>query len=259
MATATKTRRKKDRSERTHERNALVTKHMRLVRHVLDKISQGLPRHVDREDLLEAGMMGLIDAAGRYDPDRGVRFSTYAVTRIRGAILDALRREDWLPRSLRNEVTSMHEARSELEHKNSRPPTDEELSRKLGVHRKKLTKLTRASARCNFQSLDTIPEDTLTYALDPAHPSNRAADAPDERAILAEQKERLADAIGILPETERLVVTLYYFEQLLLRDIGKVLRVSDSRVCQIHRRALTRLQRCMAEPETEYVALASAI
>lgn len=233
----------------TETRDVLVMKHLPLVRHVLGKIAHRLPSHVDRRDLLEAGVLGLLDAAERYDLDRNVRFSTYAVTRIRGAILDAMREEDWLPRSLRNEVTSMDEACTALEHEHKRPPTIEELSNRLGVSRKKLAKLTRASRHGAFQSLDAIPEGTLAGAIDPTYSPTAGEHSPAERAMLAEQKELLAGAIGTLPKAERLVITLYYFEQLLLRDIARILRVSDSRICQIHRKGLARLQRRMTEPE----------
>ena len=257
-AAAKSTRSPRKSKARLRVRDELVTSHMRLVRHALDRIAQNLPRHVDREDLLEAGMVGLIDAAERFDPDREVQFSTYATTRIRGAIFDALRAADWLPRSLRSEIDALNSARNELEHRYHRPASDNDLTARLGMTQRKVTKLTRASRSCVFQSLDALHEATNGGSFDPTYPSRDTAETPDEIAVLSEDKERLADAIGELPENERLVISLYYFEQVLLREIGKVLHVSDSRVCQIHRSALKRLEQMMSEPETATAELACA-
>jgi len=229
-------------------RDELITSHMALVRHALERIAATLPRHVDREDLLEAGMVGLIDAAGRFDRKRNVRFSTYAMPRIRGAIFDALRNEDRLPRSLRDEVDALNEARNELEHALHRRPTEEELCARLGVEPGKLAKLNRAVRTSTFLSLESMRDDPDGPAFGPVYPARGTSDAPPDRAALEEDKTRLADAIAQLPEKERLVISLYYFEQMLLRDIAEVLNVSDSRVCQIHRGALGLLQSMMSEP-----------
>ena len=261
MAAATKERTKRNSgpASKKARRDELVTQNIGLVRHVLEKTTRHLPRYVDREDLYEAGMVGLLEAADRYDPSRKTQFSTYAVTRIRGAILDAMRGEDWLPRSLRSEVSAMENARDELEQKYGRPPTDEELSRRLRVGGKKLNKLTQASGSCIFQSFDPHDEETLQESVEQASASEPEADSPLQRAILSEDKERLAQAISALPENERIVINLYYFEQLLLRNISEVLGVSDSRICQIHHAALKRLKNMMAErlPENFFIAAAS--
>ena len=229
-------------------RDELITSHMALVRHAMGKIAATLPRHVDREDLLEAGIVGLIDAADRFDWNRNVRFSTYAMPRIRGAIFDALRNEDRLPRSLRDEVDALNEARNELEHALHRRPTERELSVRLGVEPGKLAKLDRAFRTSTFLSLESMRDDPGGAAFAPVYPARGTPDAPPDRAVLEEDKTRLADAIAQLPENERVVVSLYYFEQMLLREIAEGLNVSDSRVCQIHRGALRRLQSMMSEP-----------
>ncbi len=261
MAIATKARKSKARSgvpgaERDVERNALICRHLPLVRHVLKNVAAAVPGHVDREDLFEVGVLGLIDAVERFDPTREVRFSTYATLRIRGAILDAMRNADWLPRSMRKEVTSMDEAWSDLAHKSSRPPTENELAERLGVRHCKLAKVDRASRTCNFQSLDTLHESNPDIEGRPIHRRDDASDAPLGRAVLEEDKARLVDAMAGLPESEQMVISLYYFEDLLLRDIARVLGVSDSRVCQIHRAALKRLERIMAQPKHDLLVAA---
>ena len=240
------------------QRDQIIVDHIPLVKQALARISSRLPAHVDREDLLEAGMIGLVDAARRFEPARNVQFRTYAVSRVRGAIVDALRSEDWLPRSMRSEISRLDEARSELEQENSRPPTARELCARLDMREKKLNKLHRHSASCNFHSLDEVSEGLIDEDVNMLHSRHTTADHPDDRVILEEQKERLEVAITRLPRNERLVIAMYYFEQLNLREISQVLEVTDSRVCQIHRSALKRLRHLMAESEMNAFAAAIA-
>lgn len=228
-------------------RDAVILRHLPLVKHVLSRISAHLPPHVNRDDLMEAGTIGLINAADRYEPARNVKFHTYALTRIRGAILDALRAEDWLPRSARTDLDEIHAAREELEQKTGRAPTNESIARHLGVNLKKVNRLTRAGEQASFHSLDELPHGMMEDDDANRHATQDMRDLPVERVILEEDKERLAEAIRDLPENERLVISLYYFEQSPLREIAQVLGVTDSRVCQIHRLALRKLQRALAE------------
>lgn len=234
------------------ERERTILDHIPLVKQVLGRISTRLPAHVDREDLLEAGMIGLVDAARRFEPERNVQFRTYAVSRIRGAMVDALRQEDWLPRSLRAEISRLDEARCELEQENSRPPTRQELSARLDIRPKKLNKLDRVSAHCTFHSLHELPDSLISEDDHALHTTGHLADQPPDRVILEEQKEMLAAALASLPKNERLVISMYYFDQLTLRQISHVLQVTDSRICQIHRSALKRLQRLMAQLESRF-------
>ena len=231
-------------------RNPLVLDHLPLVKRVLKGLAPRLPRHVDREDLLEAGAVGLLDATSRFNPNRNVRFHTYAVSRIRGAMLDSLRNEDWLPRSTRTALTRLAKAREELEQKRGRPATYEEVSKRLGLGEKKLARLARASDNCVFYSLNDLFHSGEGEDASAALATRDRAASPVDHAVLEEQKQRLAAAIRGLPQSERLVITLYYFEQLRLRAIADTLRVTESRACQIHRAALARLQRVMAEPES---------
>jgi len=250
MASRTKPRTKtNDTKAARDKRNALVLKHMSLVRYVVDRLASRLPKHVDREDLTESGMVGLLDAAKRFDPSRHVQFSTFAVTRIRGAILDSLRAADWLPRSMRNEIDAVERARNELRHEQNGTPTVDELVERTGLDIKKLRKVTRVADRCHFHSLENMSAEGVTDAYDAPHIKHDPDIHPVQRVILEEDKQRLADTISQLSETERLVITLYYFEGLRLRDIAEVLKVTDSRVCQIHRGALKRLQAMMDHPE----------
>ncbi len=258
-ATATrKTKKKSSVTSSIKDRDALVMSHMRLARHAVDKIAASLPKHVDRDDLLESAMLGLIDAASRFDPGRNVQFSTYAMLRIRGAIFDALRGADWLPRSLRSEIDALDKARNEIVHENHRPATETELTKRLGIGNKKLTKLNRASRTANFVSLNALQDDATGRSYDPTYPTHSVNEMPETRAILAEDKELLANAIAELTERERLVISMYYFDQSLLRDIAKILNVIDSRVCQIHRNALKRLQKKMTQPRAVKELMASA-
>lgn len=237
-------------------REQLIVDHLPLVKHVLARLSATLPAHVDRDDLLEAGMLGLIDATDRFDPKRNVRFHTYALSRIRGAMLDSLRGADWLPRSVRSELARINEAREQIEQQCGRQPTMSEVTRSLGLRDRKAARLARASTNCVFHSLDELPHGTLEDENEALHSRQDSFSQPLDRAVLEEEKERLAAAVGRLPKTERLVISLYYFEQMPLREIAGILRVTDSRVCQIHRIALKRLHGVLAERES--VALASA-
>ncbi|MGO8705777.1 MAG: FliA/WhiG family RNA polymerase sigma factor [Candidatus Brocadiia bacterium] len=229
-------------------REKLILSHLPLVKYVLARVAAHLPAHVDRGDLLEAGAVGLIDAADRFDPARNVRFHTYAVTRIRGAMLDALRSDDWLPRSVRSELTRVARASAEIEQEVHRAPTSAEVCSRTGIAEQDLSELQDAGSRA-FYSLDELP---LSASADgePAlaqHEERDPALKPLDHASLEEEKSRLAEAILRLTKTERLVITLYYFERLALREIGAILHVTDSRVCQIHRAALKSLAKDLGE------------
>jgi RNA polymerase sigma factor for flagellar operon FliA len=244
-ATQTSPATKRRRASKRARREELILAHMGLVKQVLGRVAAHLPPYVDREDLLEAGMMGLVEAAGRFDPERKVKFSTYAATRIRGAMLDALRDEDWLPRSARNELSRIDGARSALEHEKNGPAGAGEVSRRLKMPEEKVRRLHRMAAANGFQSLDEVPSGLIDPGDNRLKPGADVSDLPVERAVFEEQRQRLAAVIAELPERERLVISLYYFEQLNLREIAEVMGVTNSRVCQLHRAALRRMQRTM--------------
>lgn len=245
MANATMTLEKSGLS--AEERETLILKHLPLVKHVLAHIARRLPPHVDREDLLEAGTLGLVSATERFEPTRKVQFHTFAMSRIRGAMLDALRNEDWLPRSARADAERIKSARQNIEQRTGRVVSDDTVAEELGMSRKKVGLLSRAAAQATFCSLDDLPHGTTGENDEAFQARHGTFEMPTERAIFEEEKERMAGAIQELPQNERLVISLYYFEQLPLSQIAEVLGVTDSRVCQIHRMALKKLQRALAE------------
>jgi RNA polymerase sigma factor FliA len=249
MSTPKTDAKKTMRTKQDAECEALIVGHLALVKQILNRIAVRLPPHVDRDDLLEAGMIGLINAAHRFDVTREVKFSTYAVTRIRGAILDALRAEDWLPRSARNEITRIDKARNTLEHSQNGPVGSHEISRHLQMPKEKVERLRRMATTNGFHSLDEVPSGVIDHHNNALRSGFDTYTLPEDRAILGEQKEILADVVRSLPEREQLVISLYYFEQLNLREIAEVLEVTNSRVCQIHRSALKRMQRAMRQSE----------
>lgn len=219
-------------------RSELVSAYLPLVRLQAGRLALGLPPQINRDDLLHSGVLGLLEALQRYDPSQEVKFETYAALRIRGAMLDELRRNCWLPRSLTRQMREMDKALSVLTAQLGRAPTEQELAAELGLKLETLHK-TVAEINCaSFLSLDELlffPEDE-----DPES-------APLESVLAGEEKERLADAVDKLPERQRLVLALYYQEEMTLKEIGLVLGVSESRVCQLHAQALARLRAIFKE------------
>jgi RNA polymerase sigma factor for flagellar operon FliA len=225
-------------------RDRLILTYAPLVKYVAGRLGSGLPAHVDEGDLASYGLLGLISAIDRYDPDRDIKFETYAIARIRGAIIDELRALDWVPRSVRSRARQIERAIGELEAKLGRAPTDEEIAAKVGITVEELEESLTDIARSSIAALDELwsvsnegdQVSLLDTIEDPG--SVRPADALDETEV----REALADAISRLPEREKLVVTLYYYEELTLREIGEVLGVTESRVSQLHTKAVLRLK-----------------
>src|SRR5919107_480266 len=234
---------KDERDENSRER--LVLAYAPLVKYVAGRMSTGLPSHVEEADLISYGLLGLISAIERFEPDREIKFETFAMTRIKGSIIDELRSLDWVPRSVRARARQIEKANSKLEHQLHRAPTDQEVADELELtleeFQESLTRISNSSVVAldelwtlsdasgdQVSLLDTIQDPD---AIDPAH----AMDA-------TEMKDRLADAIARLPEREKLVVALYYYENLTLREIGEVLGVTESRVSQLHTKAVLRLK-----------------
>ena len=237
-------------------REKLILNHLPLVKHVLSRVAAHLPSHVDRQDLLQAGTLGLIDAADRFDPSRNVRFHTYAMVRVRGAMLDLLRSADWLPRSVRSNVRRVARISAQLEQEVSRPPTSAEICGRTKLAAQHLAALKFAGAHAFF-SLDAL---TLAGRLDgktavAQHERRDSALQPPAYAALEENKARLAGAILRLSRTEQLVISRYYFKRLALHEISAILHVSVSRACQIHRAALKHLAGDLA-PKEDYGATA---
>ncbi len=229
-------------------RDRLILMYSPLVKYVAGRIGSGLPAHVDEGDLVSCGLLGLIGAIERYDPDRDIKFETYAISRIRGAIIDELRALDWVPRSVRSRAREIERAIAALEASLGRAPTDEEIAGKVGISLEELESALADIARSSIAALDELwsgsGEGDAVSLLDTLEDpeSVRPADALDE----TELREILGDAIARLPEREKLVVTLYYYEELTLREIGEVLGVTESRVSQLHTKAILRLKARLA-------------
>jgi RNA polymerase sigma factor FliA len=225
-------------------RDRLILTYAPLVKYVAGRLGSGLPAHVDEGDLVSYGLLGLISAIDRYDPDRDIKFETFAIARIRGAIIDELRALDWVPRSVRSRARQIERAIRELEAKLGRAPTDEEIATKVGITVAELEDSFTDISRSSIAALDELwsvssegDEVSLLDTLEDPD-SIRPAEALDETEV----REAIAEAIARLPEREKLVITLYYYEELTLREIGEVLGVTESRVSQLHTKAVLRLK-----------------
>ena len=226
-------------------RDRLIVTYAPLVKYVAGRLGSGLPAHVDDEDLVSYGLLGLIGAIERYDPDRDVKFETYAIARIRGAIIDELRALDWVPRSVRSRARDIERAIADLEGKLGRAPTDAEVAKKLNVSEEELNESLSEISRSSIAALDELWTISGTSGDQVALIDTiEDTEAPDPQGSLSqtELREAIADAIARLPEREKLVVTLYYYEELTLREIGEVLGVTESRVSQLHTKAILRLK-----------------
>ena len=230
-------------------REGLILHYSALVKFVAGRVRAGLPRSVDPQDLASYGTFGLIDAIDKFDPERGYKFETYAVNRIKGAILDELRALDWVPRSVRSRAREIQRNLAELEHSMQRTPSDEELSDHMGVPLETLQDHLGEISTLGFVALDELlnPAERDSAAVRDVMADPRAAD-PSGSFEQEETRYLLADSIQRLPDRERLVVTLYYYEGLTLAEIGKVLSVTESRVCQIHTKAVMSLRNRLMEP-----------
>lgn len=233
------------------ERDRLIIEHVPLLKHIVGRMCFDVPGSIDRDDLFGFGMLGLIAAADTFDESRGLAFSTYAYPKIRGAILDELRRMDFLPRGRREKLRELDQATAELEQQNGLKPSPEELAAHLGWTLSEVDEALSSAAAAVRTSLDGglggstegdgVGPDLAALLADPK------CDDPVGSAEFEEMKEVLIELISDLPDQEKTVITLYYAEELLLREIAEVLEVTESRVSQIHSRAIYRLNRALAE------------
>nr|WP_285650054.1 FliA/WhiG family RNA polymerase sigma factor [Actinomycetospora sp. NBRC 106375] len=240
---------------RKSRKDRLVLHYAPLVKYVAGRVGTGLPSHVDVADLIQCGIFGLVDAIERFEPDRGRKFEVYAMQRIRGAILDELRSQDWVPRSVRSRAREIERAIERLEGREQRSCSDAELASELDTSTEDLRSTFGQIAMTSVAALDElVAAGRGGGAGDGAAAPSLADSLPDTGAEdpLAAMEDRetrrlLAEAVGQLAERDRTVVGLYYFENLTLAEIGRVLGVTESRVCQLHTRAVMRLRARLAE------------
>ncbi len=225
------------------ERDEIMRRYLPLVRRVVQRLAIRKPPHIEIDDLVSWGIVGLLDAIEKYDPKKEALFSTYAQFRIRGAILDHLRSLDWVPRSVRQKAALIEKVSHELEGRLGRPPIEEEIARELEMSLTDYQDLLAKVGEMTLFSLEDLGfgsgEERLSQDQE-----DEEADADPLRALLSQERVHLvADAIGKLPEREKLVVSLYYNEDLTMKEVGGVLGLTESRVSQLHSQAMLRLKR----------------
>jgi RNA polymerase sigma factor for flagellar operon FliA len=224
-------------------KDRLIVHYAPLVKYVAGRLGAGLPPSVEQGDLISAGVFGLIDALEKFDVDRGVKFEAYAISRIRGAILDELRKTDWVPRHVRSKARRFEDAQGALQARLGRRPTDGEMAHHLHVTTEELRETLSQISRMSVLSLEASPGEPGTgRSLIEALPAGPGSDpASDDGMTL------LGSAIETLSKRERTVIGLYYFEGLTLAEIGEVLGVTESRVCQIHTQAVRQLRESLSD------------
>ena len=228
-------------------REEIVHKYLHLVKYVAGRISVNLPPNVELNDLINDGILGLIDAIEKYDDARGVKFETYAITRINGSILDALRSLDWVPRAVRQRARELERAYQELEAQLGRVPSEDELAGKMGVSRKELDGLMQRVRGTAVLSLEEFLPNEKGYEIPLV---DTLKDSDNDVTAAVEQREvrsALVSAVEALPPQERTVISLYYFDGLTLKEIKSALNVSESRVSQIHAQAVIHLRQKLRE------------
>ncbi len=238
---------------RQADRDQLIVYYAPLVKFVASRIASGLPQNVDQSDLVSYGMFGLIDAITKFDVDRGFKFETYAIARIKGAVLDELRSIDWVPRSVLAKAKSVERAMAKLESELHRAPNDDEIAAEMGLGVPQLHAIYHQISSLGLVALDEMLSmsggDSMTFGDTLAD----RRDGPGGVYERVEMRQMLADAINRMGEREKIVLTLYYYESLTLAEIGRVLGVTESRVCQIHTKAVLQLRAKLQAGEREAV------
>lgn len=226
-------------------REGIILRYAPLVKYVAGRVAIGLPSNVEFDDLVSYGVFGLMDAIEKFDPSRGIKFETYAIARIRGAILDGLRSNDWVPRSVRQKAKDLEKTCAELENRLGRSATDQEICEAMNIGLPDFYQLLSEVSCTTLSSLDELwmvnsnDEDSVRV-LDLVR--NDDSEDPLQHVEIEEIRTTLAAAIDYLPERERMVIALYYYEGLTLKEIGEIMEISESRVSQIHTKAIIRLR-----------------
>ena len=229
-------------NEAIEERDRILLEYIPQVRYIAGRIAIRLPQHVDIADLESVGIIGLFDAIEKFDSSKGIKFKTYAQIRIKGAILDELRARDWMPRSLRQKSNQLEAATAEVSKKLGREARDEEIASNLGVALEGFYSLLNEVKSTSVISVEDLGLGSSSNDMCLNILVDKKLETQSEKLLIKEIREKLADAINSLSEQERLVISLYYYEEMTLKEIGAVLEVTESRVCQVHTKAVIRLK-----------------
>ena len=224
-------------------REELIVGHMGVVRYVAGRMAMHIPASVELDDLIGWGVLGLLDAVEKFDPAQDIKFSTYATIRVRGSILDEIRSLDWAPRSLRAMARRIGQARDSLRHQHGEEPSNETVAESMGVPAEQVEETMAQLQTAHILSLDDyLPQEDREEARKANLIADTVVRSPESEAAAAERQEKLVQAILDLPDQQQKVLNLYYYEELTLKEIGAVLEVSESRICQVHGAALKRLR-----------------
>jgi RNA polymerase sigma factor for flagellar operon FliA len=230
-------------------RHEIILHYAPLVNYIVGRLAVGLPNHVERDDLFSYGVMGLLDAVGRFQPERGLKFETFAIPRIRGSILDGLRKADWVPRRTREKIKRYEKVQLKLQTELGREPTEKELREELELSEPQFHKLMVEVGWLSLHSLEALigigKDGEELYLGDLV--SDEETPQPGLRLLQEEEKKLLGQAIDALPQREAYVINLYYYNGLTVKEISQVLGVSEPRVSQIHGKALLRLRRSLLD------------
>ncbi len=221
-------------------REKLILEYLHLVKYIAGRMNIYFASNIEYDDLVSFGVLGLIDAIDKFDINKGVKFETYASLRIRGAIIDSVRELDWIPRTLRQKNKELERIYSELELENGRAPTDEEVAARMNISLKEFNKLLSQINLGTLVSLEEFIEQNIRIEKDVL--SDNSKDSPEYNLEQVELRDVLGEAIDKLPEKEKLVVSLYYYEELTLKEISLIMKVSESRISQLHTKAIMRLK-----------------
>ena len=229
----------------SEERCKLILHYAPLIKYVAGRLAMRLPSHISMDDLISCGVIGLMDAIEKFDPSKRIKFKTYAEFRIRGAMLDELRSMDWVPRSLRKKASELERVYTHLEKELGRPAEDEEVAREMGISLDEFYTLLDETKNITFLDIDIIkrhlPDSGSEEDIFDLIADDKTHD-PFTRLNMSEIKEILKEAIRGLPEKEKLVVSLYYYEELTMREIGEIMGYTESRISQMHTKAILRLR-----------------
>lgn len=228
------------------EREEMILKYIPYVKYIASRLVSGKPPGIELDDLISFGIIGLIDAIEKFDPSKGLKFETYATVRIRGSIIDELRKISWIPKSAFSKLSFLNRTREDLESKLNREPTEQEIAESMNTS---VDDIRSIQSYVNYVSVVSLDEVFFKSEEEDLHFKNIIEDenSPQPDKILEENEKFniLKDAIDLLPEKDKIVLNLYYYEKLTLKDIGKILEISESRVSQLHSRAIIRLRENM--------------